>query len=88
MWRRLAAAALIRPLAWEPLYAVGVALKKKERKEGWREGGGKRKREKEGKWRDVIPGWPIAGPQPSEAPHASPPSTAMLGAISRTCDTG
>ena len=30
LWRRLAAAAPIRPLAWEPLYAVGVALKKKK----------------------------------------------------------
>ena len=30
--RRLAAVAPIRPLAWEPPDAVGVALKKKERK--------------------------------------------------------
>ena len=28
LWRRLAAAAPIQPLAWEPPYAVGVALKK------------------------------------------------------------
>ena len=28
LWRRLAAIALIRPLAWEPPYATGVALKK------------------------------------------------------------
>ena len=37
LWCRPAAVALIRPLAWEPPYAVGVALKrqktKKERKE-------------------------------------------------------
>ena len=34
-WCRLAATALIQPLAWEPPYAVGVAQKrKKERKEG------------------------------------------------------
>ena len=26
LWRRPAAAALIPPLAWEPLYAVGVTL--------------------------------------------------------------
>ena len=26
LWRRLAAADLIRPLAWEPPYAVGAAL--------------------------------------------------------------
>ena len=36
LWRRLAATALIRPLAWEPSYAVGTALEKtkkeKERK--------------------------------------------------------
>ena len=37
LWRRLAATAMIRPLAWEPLYAVVVAIektkkKKKERK--------------------------------------------------------
>ena len=29
LWCRLAAAALIRPLAWELPYATGVALKKK-----------------------------------------------------------
>ena len=27
LWRRLAVAALIRPLAWEPPHAVGAALK-------------------------------------------------------------
>ena len=27
LWRRLAAAAPIQPLAWEPPYAMGVALK-------------------------------------------------------------
>ena len=31
LWHRLAAVALIRPLAWEPLYAVGVDLKKKKK---------------------------------------------------------
>ena len=30
LWRRLAATVPIRPLAWEPLYAPGVALKKKD----------------------------------------------------------
>ena len=29
LWCRLAAAALIRPLAWEPPYVAGVALKSK-----------------------------------------------------------
>ena len=32
LWRRLAAVALIRPLAWEPPYAVGVALISKKKK--------------------------------------------------------
>ena len=34
LWYRLAAAALIRPLAWEPTYAAGVAPEKgkKEKK--------------------------------------------------------
>ena len=31
LWCRLAATALIRPLAWEPPYAVGVALKRKKK---------------------------------------------------------
>ena len=33
LWRKLAAAALIRPLAWEPPYATGVALGKTKKKE-------------------------------------------------------
>ena len=32
LWCRLAAVASIRPLAWEPLYAVDVALKRKKKK--------------------------------------------------------
>ena len=32
LWRRPAAVALIRPLAWEPPYAIGAALKKKKKK--------------------------------------------------------
>jgi len=31
LWHRRAATALIGPLAWEPPYAVGVALEKAER---------------------------------------------------------
>ena len=31
LWCRLAATALIRPLAWEPPYSVGVALEKTKR---------------------------------------------------------
>ena len=33
LWHRLAATALIRPLAWEPLYATGAALKGQKYKE-------------------------------------------------------
>ena len=32
LWCRLAAAALIQPLAWELPYAAGVALKRKKKK--------------------------------------------------------
>ena len=32
LWCRLAPTALIRPLAWEPLYAVGAALEKAKKK--------------------------------------------------------
>ena len=31
-WHRLAAVALIRPLAWEPPYAMSVALKSQKKK--------------------------------------------------------
>ena len=31
LWHRLAVTAPIQPLAWEPPYAVGAALKKKKR---------------------------------------------------------
>ena len=32
LWRRLAAVALFGPLAWEPPYAMGVALKRQKKK--------------------------------------------------------
>ena len=32
LWRRLAAIALIQPLAWEPPYAVSTALKRQKKK--------------------------------------------------------
>ena len=32
LWRRLAAVALTQPLAWEPLYVTGVALKRQKTK--------------------------------------------------------
>ena len=31
LWRKLAATAPIQPLAWEPPYAMGAALKKKKK---------------------------------------------------------
>ena len=32
LWRRLAATALIQPLAWEPPHAAGTALKREQKK--------------------------------------------------------
>ena len=37
LWHRLAATALIRPLAWEPLYAMGAALKRQKKKKSFHE---------------------------------------------------
>ena len=57
LWRRLAATAPIRPLAWEPPYAEGVAQEmakrpKKKKKKGRKEG---RKEEREhGKLSTII----------------------------------
>ena len=33
LWYGLAAVALIQPLAWEPAYVTGAALKKKKKKD-------------------------------------------------------
>ena len=46
LWHGLAAIALIDPLAWEPLYAMGAALKSKKKK--------KKKKEKKKKKRKSI----------------------------------
>ena len=35
LWCRLVAAASIHPLAWEPSYATGVALKKEKKINAW-----------------------------------------------------
>ena len=40
LWRGLAATAPIQPLAWEPPYAAGSALKKKKKKKPKEEGPG------------------------------------------------
>ena len=45
-WCRLAATALIGPLAWEPPYAVNTALKGQKDKERKREGERERKKER------------------------------------------
>ena len=42
LWCRPAAVALILPLAWEPPYTVGVALKSKKRKKRKRKKGGRK----------------------------------------------
>ena len=49
LWHRPAAVALIGPLAWEPLYAVSVALKSQKKKKEK-----KKKRKKERKKKKKI----------------------------------
>ena len=49
LWRRLAATPLIRPLAWEPPYAAGVALEKGKRQKKKKKKKKKRKKEKKKK---------------------------------------
>ena len=44
LWFRLACVAPTRPLAWEPLYAVGTVLKRQKDKK-------KKKRKKENGWK-------------------------------------
>ena len=44
LWCRLAAAAPIRPLAWEPPYAAGVPLKRQKKKKK------RKKKKKERNW--------------------------------------
>ena len=50
LWCRLAATAPIRPLTWEPAYAAGAALKRKNTKKRKKE----RKKEKEKKMFSVT----------------------------------
>ena len=54
LWYRLAAAAVIQPLAWEFPYTIGVVLKSKGRKKGWVEGGRKMELEESG---SLTPGY-------------------------------
>ena len=46
LWGRPAATALIRPLAWEPPYAAGAALKRQEKKKKKKKERKKEKKEK------------------------------------------
>ena len=46
LWHRPAATALIGPLAWEPSYAKGAALKKTEQKQKRKKRKGKKRKEK------------------------------------------
>ena len=51
LWRSLGATALIRPLAWEPPYTMGMALKgqKTKEKKGKERKGKEKRKEKERK---------------------------------------
>jgi len=48
LWCRLTATALIRPLAWEPPYAVGAALEKAKRQKK------KKRKEKKGRGLETV----------------------------------
>ena len=52
LWHRQAAVALIRPLAWETLYAVDLALKKKKKRQEKKKKK-ERKRKKEKRMQDL-----------------------------------
>ena len=54
LWHRLAAVALIQSLAWEPPYAVGVALKRQTNKQTKKES--QNIELKEPKGHDALPG--------------------------------
>ena len=49
LWRRPATTALIRPLAWEPPYAEGVALEKAKKTKKTKKKKKKKKRQKKKK---------------------------------------
>ena len=54
LWCRPAAMAQIQPLAWEPPYATGVALKRRK-EEGRRKKEGRKERKKMLKWSYLLP---------------------------------
>jgi len=57
LWHRLAATAPIRPLAWEPPYATGAALKKKDKRPKKK----KKKRKKETKGAPTVAAFSSGG---------------------------
>jgi len=63
LWCRLAAAALIRPIAWEPPYAAGVALKRQKNIKKKRKRKKERKKEKkEERKKETQPSPGVLGP--------------------------
>ena len=68
LWCRLAAAAPMRPLAWEPPYAAGEALKRQKKKGKVRRKEGRKVGRLEGKKEGRKKGIPI-GRRDLEAPH-------------------
>ena len=81
LWRRPAATAPIRPLAWEPPRAMGAALKRQKYK---------RKRKKEKKKRNLrstswtpSPNSPLCGWLPSALIH--PPRSCLLSSLKQIC---
>ena len=75
LWRRLAALALIRPLAWEPPYAAGAALERAKRQKE------KKEWERPGK----LP-WPGAGKRRG-ASRAWSPAGGLGSAVCFSSDT-
>ena len=63
MWHRLAASALIRPLAWEPPYATGAALK--------RQNNYKKKKKKERKKKKRKKGTGLLGREKTRPVHST-----------------
>ena len=57
LWRRVAAAALIRPLAWEPPYATCSPKKPKKERERKRERERERERNSHDDPKTKEPGW-------------------------------
>ena len=68
LWYRLAAVALIQPLAWEPLYAAGAATKRQKKKTKQNKQTNKKKQKKKP--------FPLTAVLPPVVPSHYPPSQA------------